>query len=104
METVHVFIKTVHSPMEATTMGADAFHVFFGVRHLIQSEQELAALEDRTDTRLVAARKARLNTCFGRATDGTSHLLLIGYDLGTFGVENQVESEPRFYFQLEAQY
>jgi hypothetical protein len=112
------------------SMGADAFHVFFGIRQFVKSKAELEALENRTDPRLVAARKVRLKTYFGRLTDGEPYFLLIGHHLGTFGVNNQTgaafsESEiqavveetrrrleqahldpsgARFYFQLEAQY
>jgi hypothetical protein len=116
--------------METATMGAAVFHVFYGNRQAVRSEQELEALEDRTDPRLATARKAHLKTYFGRATDGQPYFLFIGHHIGTFGVENQIEralsetevqaiveetkrrlqqagfdpTEARFHFQLEAQY
>jgi hypothetical protein len=123
--------SSYHIPdMNEVTMGADAFVVFFGVRHTVPSDEELDRLESRKDQRLIAARKAKLKTYFGRLTDGSPHFLLIGYHVGTFGVENSAQAaltlqqvneimeetkqklqaagldkeEPKLYFQFEAQY
>jgi hypothetical protein len=111
-------------------MGADAVHVFFGVRQVLQPEEELSTLEEIAHPRMEAARRAKLKTCIGRATDGEPCFLLMGHHLGTFGVENQVQAalteselteiinetkrrlqqtgldpaEARLHFQLEAQY
>jgi hypothetical protein len=74
-------------------MGADAFIVYFGIRYTVESEDELDRLERRDDPRLVAARKARLKTYFGRATEGEDHCLLVGSELGQFGVEAKMEAE-----------
>jgi hypothetical protein len=111
-------------------MGADAFVVFIGVQYVVQSEEERDRIENRVDERLIAARNAKLKTYFGRLTDGKPHFLLIGFHVGTFGVENLNEAEltpkqiaeivestksklrsaglsdeePKLIFQLEAQY
>jgi hypothetical protein len=74
-------------------MGADAFIVYFGVRYRVESEEEFDRLERRDDPRLVAARKARLKTFYGRATEGKDHFLLVGSEVGQFGVEGEMEGE-----------
>jgi hypothetical protein len=110
-------------------VGADAFYVFFGVRFVVQSDVELERLEMGEDVRLTTARRAHLQTCLDRPTDGEKHFLLVGSRIGTFGVEGQasaeltgaemqrivettrqklseagITEEPKFYFQLVAQY
>lgn len=111
-------------------MGADAVHVFFGLRMVPSSDVELAALEEGTDPRVLVAARAGLKTYFGRPTDGEPSFLLIGHRIGTFGVENSIgatltegelaslvtdtkrrleagqfaATDARFHFQLEAQY
>ena len=74
-------------------MGADSFVVYFGVRYTVESEDELARLERRDDPRLVAARKAGLQTYFGRPTEGVDHFLLVGSELGNFGVQGMMDGE-----------
>lgn len=109
-------------------MGADAFVAFYGVRYTL-SEDELDAVEGRTDPRVTAARRIKLDSHLGRLTDGGSHYLLIGTTLGVFGVENDsarsvdtteldrvmrhtaamlieagLPGTPQLHLQLEAQY
>ena len=110
-------------------MGADSFVVYYGIRLIVQNEAETSALERRTDPRQRAARDAGLKSYFGRLTDGEPHHLLIGTEIGVFGIENQTCIEmpmdrllqavevtdrklkeagflqkPALVFQLEAQY
>lgn len=110
-------------------MGADRVYVFFGVRQLVSSDEELEQLERRSDPRFEAARKARLQVCLDRPTDGEAHFLLIGTRIGTLGVEDASQAdlsetefhavaastraklkdagfpeEPKLHFQLVAQY
>ena len=73
-------------------MGADAFVVYFGVRFTVQSDEEVEGLERRVDPRLSAARKAGLRTYWGRPTDGDPYFLLVGHEVGKFGIENTISS------------
>lgn len=109
-------------------MGADALIVFYGLRFSL-NDAEVDAIENRTDARVIAAQRAKLQTYCGRVTDGQPHFLLIGTRLGVFGVENESERSidapqweqvtrettaklvaagltdpPQLHFQLEAQY
>ena len=109
-------------------MSADAFVAFYGVRYTL-SEDECEAVEQRTDPRVTAARRTRLDSHLGRLTDGDPYYLLIGTSLGVFGVENQsarsvetteidrvmrqtaamlvaagLPGTPQLHLQLEAQY
>ena len=69
-------------------MGADVFLAFYGLRYTL-SAGELEAVEQRTDARVISARRAKLHTHFGRLTDGEPYFLLVGTRLGVFGVENE---------------
>lgn len=109
-------------------MGADTFIAFCGVRYLL-AESEIDAVEIHQDRRVLAARRVKLQTYFGRLTDGEPHFLLVGARLGVFGVENDsygsfdaptlarmmldtraklaeagLSGEPQLHLQLEAQY
>ncbi len=110
-------------------MGADAFYVYFGLRYTIEAGEEVGRCERGEDPRIIAARKARLNCCFDRPTDGEPHFLLIGASIGRFGVDNTSHAsistgeidqiitntrrklqdagfmiEPQIHFQLAAQF
>lgn len=69
-------------------MGADAFIALYGLRYTLAGD-EAEAIEEGSDARVVAARRAKLQTHFGRLTDGEPHFLLIGTRLGVFGSENE---------------
>jgi hypothetical protein len=69
-------------------MGADAFVAFYGL-HYTLSDDEADAVEQQTDARVTAAKRAKLQTYFGRLTDGEPYFLLLGTRLGVFGVENE---------------
>jgi len=109
-------------------MGADTFIAFFGLRCSV-ANSEIDAVENNEDQRIVVAHRARLQTYFGRLTDGEDYFLFIGTRLGVFGLENdeydafdmkslqEVEretrrklaeaglaGEPQLHLQFEAQY
>jgi hypothetical protein len=69
-------------------LGADAFIVFYGLRYTL-SEGELETVEQRTDHRVTAARRVKLQTYFGRLTGGEPHFLLVGTRLCVLGAENE---------------
>jgi hypothetical protein len=107
-------------------MGADVFYAFYGVRFDVTDEEELEAIEEGTDPRLKAARRAGLKVCLDRLTDGEPHFLFVGHELGAFGVqadgaasvgkdelaarteaklrEGGFDGTPRLHLQLAAQY
>jgi hypothetical protein len=72
-------------------MSADKVIVFYGIRLQVPRDDEVmtAALEARTDPRLVVARAAKLDAWWGRLTDGEDYHLLTGRKIGVFGVEGQ---------------
>jgi hypothetical protein len=109
-------------------MGADSFIAFFGVRFELL-EEEIESCETRADERIRKARKAKLDFCFDRPTDGEKYFLYVGRSLAGLGVEAEVYEklseaelfeivsqtktrltqakiggEPSFHFQLIAQY
>jgi hypothetical protein len=71
-------------------LGADAFIAFYGLRYTL-TDAEIDTVEQNTDERQVAARRAKLQTYFGRLTDGEPYFLFVGTRLGVFGVENESE-------------
>ncbi|MGC4007079.1 MAG: hypothetical protein QM811_29730 [Pirellulales bacterium] len=108
-------------------MGADAFIAFYGVRYIL-TDAELDAVEEKTDARVVAAKRTNLQAHFGRLTDGQPWFLLVGTRLGVFGSQNEsqrslnasqlehvmrdtvaklemarLQGEPMLYLQYEAQ-
>jgi hypothetical protein len=115
-------------------MGADSVVVCYGLRYSLGldghlSDAALEALEQGSDPRLVAAKRAGLKSYYGRVTDAGEYFLLIGTILGTFGIEGLhstalseerlrdvarntrerlgragLEGEPSLHVQLEAQY
>jgi hypothetical protein len=72
-------------------MGADAVVAYLGVQYRIPANrgQEIEGLERKKDPRLVAARKAGLQSWWGRMTPGQPYQLLIGRELGILGAENE---------------
>lgn len=76
-------------------MSADRVIVFYGIRLQVPGDDECAisALESRTDPHLVAARAAKLDTWWGRLTDGEDYHLLIGRKIGVFGVDDAAEKQ-----------
>jgi hypothetical protein len=109
-------------------LGADSFIAFYGLRYTL-TNSELDAVSSRTDERVVAARRERLRTHFGRLTDGEPYFLFVGMPLGVFGLQGDSERSydwdeleqlkadtatklaaaglqgtPQLHLQLEAQY
>jgi hypothetical protein len=72
---------------ERKHMGADAFIGFYGIEETIPAEADMTALEDRTDDRIVRARKNKLDVWWGRVTDGRDYHLLIGKNIADLGAE-----------------
>jgi hypothetical protein len=70
-------------------MGADAVVVFYGVKCVIDVDADAA--EEQANELARRARKHKLDEYFGRLTDGEPHFVLIGKEIGTFGVENDPE-------------
>ena len=111
-------------------MGADAFVVYYGVRETVPcDEASLDALEEGGHPLLSVPRGCGLTNWWGRLTDGSEYHILLGKQVGVFGVENQheanisvsdlqaiaaevdalllqhgIEGKPSLHFQLEAQY
>lgn len=109
-------------------LGADAFIAFYGLRYTL-TDAEMEAVEDNTDARVVAAKRAKLQTYSGRLSDGQPYFLFVGTQLGVFGVQNDskrsfstsfveqvirdttaklqtagLQGEPQLHLQLEVQY
>jgi hypothetical protein len=72
-------------------MGADAFHVCYGLRWEVDAdnEQEVTLLEKRQDSRQLAARKHKLDSWWGVTTDQRRYFVLVGKLIGNFGWENE---------------
>src|SRR5947209_19965588 len=76
---------------EECSMSASACIAFYGLRFDIRPD-EIAALESRSDPRMVAARKAGLKHYWGNfGAPGEHYFLFVGYQLGTLGPENSPE-------------
>lgn len=74
-------------------MSAPVCIVFYGVRFELRQD-EIEPLEERSDHRLVAARKNGLKHYWGNCgLPGEKWLLFVGASLGKFGVEGQPNAE-----------
>ncbi len=109
-------------------MGADAFHVYYGLSWEIDADahDELSLLESEDDPRQVAAKRHGLGSWWGLTTDESVYFLLVGKLVGHFGWQNQhdkrlegvavahlmeetgeklraagLEGEPAWHFQFE---
>ncbi len=112
-------------------MGADAFAAFYGIRLVIEVEddEDLEPYEDESHDDIQRAHHVDLDTYFGRLTDGEPYFLLVGKQLAVLGVEFDpdcvisdgefariaeevrrklaaagFEETPALYLQLDAQY
>ena len=76
-------------------MGADSCVVYYGVRYQVTDESELEQLSARTHPLMRAAEQAGLQYYWGNfAMDGGEYnLLLIGTEIGVFGLEELGERE-----------
>jgi hypothetical protein len=68
------------------TMGADSFITIYGIRYEL-TDSEIESCETRSDERMKRARKAKLDFCFDRPTDGERYFLYIGTTLASIRVE-----------------
>lgn len=72
-------------------MSANLCVAFFGVRYEVHVD-DVEALENRSDGRIVAARGAGLNSYWGNfGADRERYLLFVGTELGRLGPENKSE-------------
>lgn len=77
-------------------MGADAFHVYYGLRWEIDAnaEEELSLLESELDPRQIAARQHNLDSWWGFTAGEEVCFLLVGKLVGHFGWQH--EHDGRF--------
>lgn len=72
-------------------MSADAFHVCYGLRWNVNSENEdeITLLEDRHDPRQLAAKRNKLDCWWGVTTDERVYFVLVGKRIAGFGWEGK---------------
>lgn len=70
-------------------MGADAVVIYYGVRDTVTNddEEQIEMLETRQHWTQQSARNARLNHWWGLLTDGSDYHILLGKEVGIFGLE-----------------
>jgi len=72
-------------------MSASACVVFFGLRYEID-RNEIEALETRSDTRIVAAKKSGLQYYWANfGTPGERYLLFVGAKIAVLGLEDNLQ-------------
>ena len=74
-------------------MGADSMYVYYGVRQTIpkDDEEQIAQLENDCHPVCGLTYDNTLHFTWGCLTDGADYFLLIGHELGRFGVEGTHE-------------
>ena len=71
-------------------MGADSVWVYYGVKRDVGADSdELKLLETEKHPIFDRAFDAKLHVGWGRLTDGEDYFLLIGHQIGRFGVEGE---------------
>jgi hypothetical protein len=115
-------------------MGADSFYVYYGVKRSVVPDSPEMELLEREEHPIFSpifstAFDAKLHVTWGRMTEDEDYYLLIGHQIGCFGVENETYREvpsaelrrimeqtdqrlkqagiaevPALHFQLNAQY
>jgi len=112
-------------------MGADSVYFYYGVRRTIapSDEEQVGQLEDDSHPIYNLAFDHKLHVTWGCLTDGADYFMLIGHEIGRFGVEGVAEhafteaqlfemaektkarllaagihEPPAFHVQLQAQY
>ncbi len=70
-------------------MSAAACVLFIGLRYDL-AEHEVAGCEERSDPRLIAARRQGLASYWGRFIGSARHVLLVGTKLSVVGPEDQL--------------
>ena len=83
------------------SMGADSVHFYYGVRRTIpeNDEEQIGQLEDDSHPIYNLAFDHKLHIAWGCLTDGADYFMLIGNEIGRFGVEGiheQAIPEARF--------
>src|SRR6476620_5797219 len=76
-------------------MGADATHIFYGVRYHVSDPAEIKLLENESHMLVKAAKKAGLQT-YWRNCDfdgGEFYLLYVGRKISTLGLEGEGDLE-----------
>lgn len=75
-------------------MGADAFYVYYGVKRKLEPDSpEMELLERENHPIFDKAFDAKLHVTWGRMTEGEDYYVLIGHQIGCFGVENETYRE-----------
>ena len=76
-------------------MGADATHLFYGVRYQVSDASEIGQLQTGDHPLVKAAKKAGLDTYWGNfdSNGGELYILYIGRQLSTLGYEGSAELE-----------
>src|SRR5690242_21726359 len=75
-------------------MGADAFYVYYGVKRSVPVDSpEIELLEREKHPIFDTAFDAKLHVAWGRMTEGEDCFLLIGHEIGCFGVENLTDRQ-----------
>jgi hypothetical protein len=74
-------------------MGADSVYFYYGVRRTIplSHEEQIEQLEEDRHPICTLAYDHKLQFTWGCLTDGADYFLLIGRELGCFGVEGKPE-------------
>lgn len=112
-------------------MGADSVYFYYGVRRTItpEDEEQIEQLENESHPIFNLAFDHTLHATWGCLTDGAETFLLIGHEIGCFGIEGIHEKKftdaqlleivaktnarlkaagitepPGFYIQLQAKY
>jgi hypothetical protein len=72
-------------------MGADAFHIYYGLRWEIDApaDEELEILESEDDPRQIAAQSHGLDSWWGITADEEVYFLLVGKLVGHFGWQHE---------------
>jgi hypothetical protein len=70
-------------------MGADSVYFYYGVRRTITAhdEAQIEQLEDDSHPIYSLAFDHKLHVTWGCLTDGADYFMLIGHEIGRFGVE-----------------
>ena len=76
-------------------MGADSTHIFYGVRYQVPDESEIEQLQRGEHILVKAAKKAGLQTYWGKfdVNGGSYYLLYIGREIATVGYEGAIDIE-----------
>jgi hypothetical protein len=76
-------------------MGADRFHVFYGVRQLFDGSDSTTRdlLENRRHPWQIAARQFKLEFWWGQTVNESEYFILFGKQVGNYGFEAEREGK-----------